>query len=130
MNIKSGADPTDVHPILWAILGAIALKHRIDTGHELVVTSLRRPPGPRKSLHSPEPGELCAAADIRRWVLDRTHSAETFARKLQHEYGLFLGVVVEPEWLTPEEITARGGFDPANGHIHVELKTGTWPPGL
>lgn len=130
MNIKSGADATDVHPVLWAILGAIALRHRVDTKHELVVTSLRRPPGPRPSRHSPPAGQLVTAADIRRWVLDRTRSAEAFAHLLQHEYGGHLGVVLEPEWLTAEELAARGGPQLVAGHIHVELKGDTWPPEL
>lgn len=127
MNIKPGVDATDVHPILWAFLGAIAVHHFTDTSHELVITSLRRPPGPRVSRHSTGPGGLVTAADIRRWPLDRTHSAESFAHMLQHKYGKHLGVVVEPEWLSAEEIAARGGFDPANGHIHVELKSDDWP---
>lgn len=130
MNLKTGVDASDVHPVLWVFLGAIALKYRVDTGHELVVTSLRRPPGSRASRHSPPPGEPCRAADLRRWQLDQTRSTEAFARKLQHEYGSYLGVVVEPEWLTPEEVSERGGASAIAPHIHVELKRDDWPHGL
>jgi len=70
---------------------------------------------------------LCEAADIRRWQLDTTHSAGAFANVLQHLYGAGLGVVLEPEWLTPEEIAARGGIEKIAGHIHVELKRTDWP---
>jgi hypothetical protein len=127
VNVRTDVDASGVHPVLWTFLGAIAMRHRVDTGHELVVTSLRRPPGPRPSRHSPPPGELVTAADLRRWSLDSTNSTESFARLLQHLYGARLGVVVEPEWLTPAEIAARGGPDRIGGHIHVELKREGWP---
>ena len=127
VNIKTGVDATDVHPVLWTFLGAIALRHRTETGHELVVTSLRRPPGPRASKHSPGLGGLCEAADLRRWQLDTTHSAAAFANVLQHLYGACIGVVLEPEWLSESEIAARGGLDKITGHIHIELKRTDWP---
>ena len=124
MRLLPGVDATDVHPTLWAFLGAIATRYRLDVGGELVVTSLRRPPGGRFSLHSPEPGQLCQAADLRRWDLNKAGKAEVFAKWLQNRYGPGLGVVLEPEWLTAEQLLERGGKDAVAPHLHVQLKPG------
>jgi len=127
VRLKDGVDAQDVHPVLWTYLGAIANRHRLAAGVELVVTSLRRPPGRRSSLHSPPPPQLCRAADIRRWYLDTGEKVTAFVNELRRAYGRELGVVLEPEELTPEEIAERGGLDKIAGHIHVQLKTQEWP---
>ncbi|HEY2938159.1 MAG TPA: hypothetical protein VGJ25_16265 [Gaiellaceae bacterium] len=127
MRLADEVDAREVHPVLWAFLGAIAYRHRLVAGVELVVTSLRRPPGPRPSLHAPPPGQLCRAADLRRWYLDTTTDAPDFVNQLRHAYGRELGVVLEPEELTPEEIAERGGVEKIAGHIHIQLKRQEWP---
>jgi hypothetical protein len=127
MILADGVDARDVHPVLWTFLGAIATHHRTTAGVELVVTSLWRPPGPRPSLHSPPPGKPVRAADLRRWYLDTRHAAGEFASQLRFRYGSELGVVLEPEELTPEEIAERGGLEQIDGHIHVQLKSVEWP---
>jgi hypothetical protein len=130
MTLLDDVNATDVHPVLWLALGAIATYHRGTTAAEMVITSLRRAPGPRRSLHSPPPGELCQAADIRRWYLDERANAHSFGRLLQQRFGAWLGVVLEPEWLSPAEIEERGGYDSIAPHLHVELKATEWPRGL
>jgi len=67
------------------------------------------------------------AADFRRWALDAKTTAEPFCRMLQAFYGDELGVVLEPEWLTPEEISERGGILQIDPHVHVQLKTSDYP---
>lgn len=117
-----------VSPVLWAALGAIAVRHRAVTEQGLVVTSLRREPGTRRSLHAPPEGAIVEAADFRRWYLDWKSAAVNFCRRLQAEYGSFLGVVLEPEWLTEEQIDERGGIANVAPHVHVQLKAPGWPP--
>lgn len=130
MQLKDGVDATDVHPVLWLFLGAIAEHYRAATGDEMIITSLRRVPGRAGSKHTPAPGELCQAADIRRWPFHDVPGAERFAKELQARYGRQLGVVLEPEWLTPREIAMRGGIQTIAGHLHVELKDTAWPAAL
>lgn len=127
MRLLDGVDGEGVHPTLWLFLGAIAERHRYYTQAELVITSLRRPAGPRPSLHSPRAGELVMAADIRRHALDRDESAARFCRIMQNDWGDYLGVVLEPEWLTPREVALRGGLAAIGPHIHVQLKTPALP---
>lgn len=127
MTILDDVDTSGVSPSLWLYLGTIAFKHRQHAGQELTITSLRRPPGPRPSKHSPPDGELVEAADIRRWALDELKESVNFCRRLQALYGEELGVVLEPEWLTDAEIAARGGVATIGPHIHVQLKSSGWP---
>ena len=127
MRFADDVNPEGVHPVLWLFLGAIATRHRLDIGPELVVTSLRRRPGPRPSLHSPPEGELCRAADLRRWALDKAGFTQNFVGFLRRRYGQSLGVVLEPEELTPAQIAERGGRDKIAPHIHVQLKSTEWP---
>lgn len=124
MRFKPGVDASNIAPALWLFLGAIADRHRKLTGESLVITSLRRPPGPRPSLHSPGPGQLVGAADLRRWTLDEDGAAEVFCRALQASWPGELQIVLEPEWLTEAEIAARGGLETIAPHIHVELGPG------
>jgi hypothetical protein len=130
MQLKDGVDPSDVHPVLWLFLGEIAGLYREATGEEMVITSLRRPPSDRASRHSPGLGHPCMAADIRRWPFKDVPTAARFARELQQRFGHQLGVVLEPEWLTPREVALRGGPQATAGHIHVELKDTAWPASL
>lgn len=130
MELKPGVDATDVSRVLWMYLGAVASLHRSWTGVGLVVTSLHRPHGKHYSKHSPPPGGLVAAADLRRWALDAKGVTITFCRMLQQVFGPMLGVVLEPEWLTPEELASRGGLARVKPHIHVELERTGWPDEL
>lgn len=127
MKLKPGVDDRLVHPTIWSYLGIVALEHRIWTGEELWVTSLRRAPREFPSRHSPLENELVTAADFRRHTLDVTHAADAFCRMLQARFGLDLGVVLEPDWLTPKELSDRGGVLQVDPHVHVQLKTSEYP---
>jgi hypothetical protein len=127
MQLKPGVNARLVHPGIWIFLGIIAEEHRRWTSEELWVTSLRRPPGGRVSFHAPKEYEEVRAADFRRHVLDTTAAAEAFCRMLQARFGRDLGVVLEPEWLTTEELSERGGVLNVDPHIHVQLKTSDYP---
>lgn len=128
MILIDGVDARGVSPRLWMYLLIIADLHEHATGEELFVTSMRRPPGARPSRHSPAYGRPVAAADLRRWYLDNHKVAETFARQLQLEFNGELGVVLEPEWLTADQIAERGGVGQIAPHLHVELheKVSPW----
>ena len=130
MTLKKQVDATGIHPVLWIFLGAIALRHKRATGKPMVVTSLRRKRGRRPSKHSPPKGELVRAGDLRRWYFRDAQSAEEFCKDLQRDYGSQLGVVLEPEWLTPKQIAQRGGIKKIAPHIHVQLKKTDWPAAL
>lgn len=127
MILKDGVDATNVHPVLWLFLGAIAARYRELTLEGLVITSLRRPPAGGKSWHSPALHVPVRAADLRRWKLDQLGQAKEFAVELRERYGAFLGVVLEPEELTLEQLRERGGRDKVAPHIHVQLKSTAWP---
>lgn len=127
MRLKPGVDARLVHPGIWIYLGLIARMHREWTGQELVVTSLRRDPGARPSRHAPKNQEEVTAADFRRHTLDELNAAEAFARTLQILHGQELGVVLEPDWLSVEELSARGGVLNVDPHIHVQLKGADYP---
>ncbi len=138
MRIKPEVDQRGVHPRLWYVLGWLDRLHALYTGDELVVTSLRRPfEDSRRSRHAPLPpiGRgflhprqwdrfMVTAADLRRWSLDGTGglTAVEFCKHIQGEHGDEIGVVLEPEWLSAEEIQKRGGIDAIAGHVHVQLK--------
>jgi hypothetical protein len=125
--VLPGVDAEGVHPALWLFLGAMADAHRVLTGDELVVTSLRRPQGARRSLHAPPAGELCRAADVRRWYLDRRRQSRTWCDDLRADWGRWLGVLLEPEELTSAQLAERGGLQAVQPHIHVQLKAPSWP---
>ena len=130
MRLKFGVDARLVEPNIYLWLGAVSRCHRAWTDKELVVTSLRRSPGDRPSWHSPKENELVRAADFRRWYLDEDNLAEAFCRMLQARYGAGLKVVLDPEWLTPEQIERRGGVLNIDPHIHFELRSVEWPIGI
>lgn len=111
-----------VHPQLWLWLHVLEDNHWQATGHELVIASPRCPSRSRPSRHSPPAPMMCRAVDIRRWHLDARGLAEPFARELQHYYGAHLGVILEPEWLTENELRRRGGRAAVAPRLHVQLK--------
>lgn len=127
MRLKPGVDARAIHPGIWFYLGIIAAEHRRWTGEELWVTDLRRLPGERPSRHAPKRDEEVTAADFRRWSLDAHARADAFCRMLQSLYGDELGVVLEPEWLSPEERDRRGGLLKIDPHVHVQLKAPGYP---
>lgn len=127
VKLNPGVDARLVDAGIWIFLGLIARSHRVWTGSELVVTSLRRPPGGRPSRHTALENHPVGAADFRRHSLDERRAAEPFCRMLQVLYGEDLGVVLEPEWLTPEEISERGGILQIDPHVHVQLKGRDYP---
>jgi len=67
------------------------------------------------------------AADLRRWYLDKIGKAQEFCKMLRKKHGKYIGVVLEPEELTPREIKQRGGLAKIAGHIHVQTKSIPWP---
>ena len=119
-----------MEPGIYLWLGALSRAHRAWTDKELVVTSLRRPPGDRPSWHSPKEFELVRAADIRRWYLDGDKLAESFCRMVQARYGDALKVMLEPDWLTRDDLERRGGLLNVDPHIHLELRSVEWPIGI
>jgi hypothetical protein len=127
VKILETADVRGIDPRLFVWLLVVDAVHRQAAGAELIVTSVRRPHGKRPSKHSPPPDELVTAADVRRWDLDKRGIAEVFARNLQSQYGPWLGVVLEPEWLKPKEVEERGGLAAIAPHLHVQLKGVGWP---
>ena len=130
MRLKLGVDATHVEPGIYLWLGALSRAHRAWTDKELVVTKLRYPPGDRPSWHSPKEHELVRAADIRRGYLDCEDLAEVFCRMIQARYGDALKVLLEPEWLTPEELERRGGALNVDPHICIVLRSVEWPKGI
>ena len=127
MRLKIEIDTRLVHPAIWMYLGVIAAEHRLWTREPLVVTELRRPPTDRPSRHAPKEDEEVTAADFRRHVLDTLHAADAFCRMIQARWGDELAVVLEPEWLTPEELSERGGVLRVDPHVHVQLRTPDYP---
>lgn len=125
MQLKPGVNAGGVDPFLWAFLGQIAMLYRDLTGKEMVITSLRRDADPaRPSKHSPPKNRACEAADIRTDVLRAIKADDAFARMLQNRFGKELGVVLEPDWLTPAQLAERGGLERVAPHLHVQLKGG------
>jgi len=130
MKLKRGVNFKDIHPVLWIFIGTIATLYRGWTGAEMTITSMRR-----RGTKGKHPKGM--AVDIRRWELDSARKksdsgqggsyADKFALDLQRRFGKWLGVVLEPEMLTPAQIKARGGIKKIAPHIHIQLKKTTWP---
>jgi len=134
MKLKRGVNFKDIHPVLWMFIGVIAAVYKEWTGKEMTITSLRR-----RGTKGKHPKGM--AVDIRRWELDSARErvyikvdtsldgnyADNFARDLQRRFGKWLGIVLEPEMLTPAQIKARGGIKKIAPHIHIQLKKTTWP---
>ena len=127
MKLKDKVDGHRVHQDLWCILSQIEQEHQAWTGQELVLTSMRRKQRAKHSKHSPGPCMPAKAADIRRGDLDAIGRAEEFCKTLQKKFGRYIGVVLEPDWLTPKEIRQRGGLAKIGPHIHIQLKSKPWP---
>jgi hypothetical protein len=130
VRLNHGVDQTQVDPVLGLWIGALARHHMEWTGIELVVTSLRRATSPWPSQHVVKAGELVTAVDFRRWYLDKDGLAEAFCRFLARHYKTWLGVILEPEWLSPEALERRGGVLKVEPHVHVELRSVEWPVGI
>jgi hypothetical protein len=130
MLFKLGTNTENVHHMLWYYLGLVEAIYDAERVGEMVVTSMRREArGSGFSWHSPQyvpfsGHQSVRAADIRRTALDSAGEglAWDFSRAIQENYGHALGVVLEPEWLGPEEIERRGGISRIHPHIHIELK--------
>lgn len=142
MILKPGVDARGVHPVMWTALDWLDRKHHEFTNKEATITSLRRPWREGiKSYHAPPlpPTHLdgpflesrhwdeymVTAADLRVWQLKAMGSLapQEFCRYIQLVAGQRIGVVLEPDWLTPEQKLARerrGQITVA--HIHVQLK--------
>ena len=127
MRLKQRVWASLVHPDLWCLMSEIEAEHVACTGKRAEFTSLRRRPGRRPSKHSPGPGKLVKGVDLRRRYLDAIGKAEEFCKRLQKKYGRYIGVVLEPEWLTPAQIRQRGGIAKIGPHIHAQLKSAPWP---
>lgn len=127
MRYADGVISDHVHPTLWLWLGALGVLHHQATGKDMWITSLWRPFTGTPTKHAPARGDLVEAADIRRWYLDETHFAEPWAIHLRELYGSHLYVLLEPEWLTVEELAARGGREKVQPHIHVQLRSRLLP---
>jgi len=119
MKLKRGVNRDNVHALLWGKLLLADKQHIVTTGEELVVTSLRRPVS-SGSRHSPAAHVPVTSADIRRWRLDALDGAEDFCSWLQTV--LDLAVLLEPDWMTKEQIEERGGRNKIDPHIHCELR--------
>lgn len=130
MKLKDDVNDSRVSPVLGLWIGIIARHHLEWTNHELVVTSLRRDASEWPSLHVPEPEELVRAVDLRRWYLDNHDLADPFCRMLEHRYGTSIHVLLEPEWLSVEELERRGGAHHVDPHIHVGMRSNDWPASL
>lgn len=122
MLYEADANVWDVHPLMEQVLEVADRLHFSFTERELFVTSLRRPPGERRSSHSPPDGALVTAADLRTWYLDHADSTDDFAASLRWMYGAALTVLLEPDDLSAEEIERRGGRDQIPRHIHLEIE--------
>lgn len=144
LRIKPGCDFTGIHPDVVFWVGVVAGHHLELTGRPLWVTSARRQYRSGViSRHSPPlcavHGVLCAerpdlgstecrlnlvtAWDFRRWYLDeKADRAERFCKMLQEKYGTYLGIVLEPEWLSAAEVARRGGIKKVSPHVHCQTK--------
>ena len=121
MQLKRRVNRNNVHPLLWGKLLLADHEHVVITGEQMVVTSLRRDPKEgSKSKRSPPLAIPATAADIRRYRLDALKRTESFCRWLQKE--LQLAVLLEPDWMTKEQIEERGGIDNIDPHIHTQLR--------
>ncbi len=146
MKFKRGTSWEDAHPMLWYWLGKVEGEYAnwAESETELTVTSMTRE-SPATSKHCPDRNVTgrCEAADIRRHGLDKVSgsTAHVFCRRLQTKFGRYLGIVLEPEWLTDKEIRARLGLDDdhvvgeaerkqISPHIHLQLKAAAYTEDL
>jgi len=121
MRFKKGISLECVDPDLIFWLGVISVEwHLFGWDGAMVVTSVYRS---GKGAHGRGEG-----ADMRTKYItpDRVEAFGTF---LQAKYGKYLGVVVEPEWLTKKQIKARGGKVTPHLHIQLKGKKRLWFPG-
>ena len=127
MKLKLGVDDSQCSPVLGLWMGVVARHHLEWTNREFVVTSIRRESSKWATRHVVKPGELVTAFDCRTWHLVELKLADPFCEMLQGLYGKWLGVVLEPDWLTPAELEKRGGVLEVDPHAHIQLKSADWP---
>jgi hypothetical protein len=132
-EFAEGLDPVRalhrVHPQLLVYAGFIARAFLVRAGHRMVITSMSRPEG--ESRHNPAYRGWCLAFDMRR------RDVAAFAGLLDLESfvmgirgSLDIGALIEPEWMTPKEIAARGGLDAIAPHVHWQIGSNNalWMP--
>lgn len=136
-RVKSGVDSQRVHPLIWVYAHQIGIWHQDVTGYRMVITSMSRHRG--SSYHNPSYAgsqhsmvaprhssvatriDLSTAFDMRRWYFNNFPMLERFCLEVKEE--LDIGCLIEPEWMTPEQIEARGGIDKIVPHVHWQLST-------
>ena len=148
-KIKDGVNIEGVHPLVWGWAGVAARLFFEKTGSVQTLTSVRRPYREGStSKHAPPPGKLVTAWDGRRHELDAMdgvdptrRTAELYCSELQRRFGLCVGVVLEPEWLTVRDLEKRFGIQIHDReqekaarrrvvpHIHHQLKGRIWTAG-
>ena len=129
-DLKEGVTLNRVHPQLMAVAGYIACRHMEVTGKRMVITSAARL-GEKPSYHNPswyKADGWCRAFDMRRWYFDSFRVLEKFVMWCKDE--LDVGALIEPEWMTPEQVEERGGLDSIDPHVHWQIGSGNqlWIP--
>lgn len=132
LRFKEGVDIMDVHPLIWTYAYTIAKAHLAWTGYRMVITSMTRIPelaAPVKSYHNPMYAaeqhlldrHLSTAFDMRRWYFKDFQDLQDFCLYIKETMDI--GCLIEPEWMTPSQIAARGGLDKIAPHVHWQLST-------
>lgn len=136
-TIKPGVDSSRVHPLIWVYAHQIAMWHQDVTGYRMVITSMTRDSG--SSYHNPSYAgqqhnmvaprhsmvptriDLSSAFDMRRWYFKDFSQLEQFCLEVKQE--LDIGCLIEPEWMTLQQIARRGGVNKIAPHVHWQLST-------
>lgn len=123
MKLLEDVDFSNPHPRLIEVITVADQIHHEMTAREIEVTSGRRPKKGRISFHATE-GEPFRAFDARDWYLKNLEKRYEYRRQLLAQFALRrigLQIVIEPDDLSMEEISYRGGLDKIAPHIHHEL---------
>ena len=104
-KLKKGVDPTCV-PELMAWAECICYEYKCRFGFTPYITSIFR-----EGAGAHGRGE---GFDLRRNVGIHVTEFENFCRNVQHKWGRWIGVQLEPEWGKGTQYTAP--------HIHFQLK--------
>lgn len=125
-----GLDPVHcthrVHPQLLVYVGFIARAFFVDTRHRMVITSMSRPGG-GATRHDPQYKGWCLAFDMRthdprtgeRYGHETPNRLYTFVYSIKSVINI--GALVEPDWMTPEQIAERGGLENIAPHVHWQI---------